>query len=162
MRINLHEHTPIKNAKKGKIITICLSIVLYSIPVLLSYLFFVEAKAVVAGVLTLVLPAILMVVAFRSVFRMVQSYAEFDDEKVEVVEFYLLGKKLKNISRSEIKQLKKESASYSPGRGLHISRRFRQFFDFKYIVFYDAEGGYLFKILDTPEGNEWAERLMNN
>ncbi len=162
MRINLHENTPIKDWKKWRFIVVCFSIFLYCIPVLLACLFFIEAKAIVAGILTLVLPAFLITILLRSLFRMVQSYAEFDDENVVVVEFYAFSKKVKNVPRSEIKQRKSESASFSPGRGLHIPRRFRQFFDFRYIVFQNSEGEYLFKILDTPEGNQWTDKLMNN
>ncbi|MBE6801533.1 MAG: hypothetical protein E7530_01455 [Ruminococcaceae bacterium] len=162
MRINLHENTPIKDWKKWRFIIVCFSIFLYCIPVLLACLFFIEAKAIVAGILTLALPAFLITILLRSFFRMVKSYAEFDDEKVTVVEFFAFRKKTTNIPRSELKQRKSESASYSPGRGLHTPRRFRQFLDFRYIVFRNAEGEYLFKILDTPEGNQWADKLMNN
>ena len=161
MRIKLHEHTSFKNRKFWNVFVVCFFVLLYSVPALLACLIFVEAKATLAGILTLLIPAFILVVFARFIYCMSKSYAEFDDENVRVVEFYFFNKKEKVIHHSCVKRKNREFAFDVPGRRIHIPRLFRDFVEFKYIVFYDDDGEFLFKILDTPEGNEWADRLMN-
>lgn len=171
MRINIHEHTP-NDLRKMKITFIILGILLYSIPVLLACLFIVEAKAISAAVITLILPIGFIYFLFRSIFCMAQSYAEFDDEKVVVVECYAFHRKIKSVQRNRIKQRESIFVTKAPGRRPAMSVKVRTFMDalgsihngkgFNYIVFKDENGQYLFKILDTPEGNQWAEIVMKN
>lgn len=171
MRINIHERTP-KDLRKMIITFVILGILLYSFPVLLACLFIVEAEAISAAVITLILPIVFMYFLFRSIFCMAQSYAEFDDEKVVVVECYAFRRKIKSVQRNRIKQRESIFVTQAPGRRPAMSVNARTFMDvlgsihngkgLNYIVFKDEDGQYLFKILDTPEGNQWAEIVMKN
>lgn len=168
MRINIHECTP-KDFKKMKITFIFLGILVCSFSVFLACLFIVEAKAYLVAVITMVLPAVIVYLGFRSMFYMAQSYAEFDDEKVVVVECYAFRRKIKSIQRNRIKHRESVCVTQSPGRP-NMTRKSRDIIDilsivpatknFNYIVFKDENGQYLFKILDCPEGEQWADKLM--
>lgn len=168
MRINIHERTP-KDFKKMKLFLVLSGIVMCIMPVFLAFLFIVEAKAYLLAIITLVLPAVVIYLGLRSVFYMAQSYAEFDEEKVVIVECYAFRRKIKTIQRNVIKQRESISVTQSPGRTPAMTRQTRTFMDalnyigiYKngYIVFKDENGQYLFKILDCPEGNQWADELM--
>ena len=168
MRINIHERTP-KDFKKMKLTLIFLGILVCSFFVFLACLFIVEAKAYLVAVITLVLPAVVIYLGLRSLFYMAQSYAEFDEEKVVIVECYAFRRKIKTIQRNVIKQRESISVTQSPGRTPAMTHQTRTFMDalnysgiYKngYIVFKDENGQYLFKILDCPEGNQWADELM--
>ena len=170
MRINIHERTP-KNFKRMKITLIFLGIFMSVMPAFLACLFIVEAKAVLLGAITLILPVVLIYLWLRSMFYMTQSYAEFDDEKVVVVQCYAFRRRIKSIERNRIKQKESVFVTKSPGRP-NMARRSRDIIDvlvilpiakklnYNYIVFKDENGQYLFKILDCPEGEKWADELM--
>ena len=167
MRINIHERT--RDFKKLKLSLIILGVFMSIMPVFLAFLFIAEAKAYLLAVITLVLPEVLIYLGFRSLFYMAQSYAEFDEEKVVIVECYAFRRKIKTIQRNVIKQRESISVTQSPGRTPAMTHQTRTFMDalnyigiYKngYIVFKDENGQYLFKILDCPEGNQWADELM--
>ena len=168
MRINIHERT--RDFKKLKLSLIILGVFMSIMPVFLAFLFIAEAKAYLLAVITLVLPEVLIYLGFRSLFYMAQSYAEFDAEKVVVVECYAFRRKIKSIERNRIKQRESVLVTRSPGRIPAMTRKSRNFINFfgvvstvknfNYIVFKDENGQYLFKILDCPEGQRWADALM--
>lgn len=85
-----------------------------------------------------------------------------------VVECYAFRRKIKSIERNRIKHRESVYATQSPGRP-NMTRQTRTFMDILhyigiykngYIVFKDENGQYLFKILDCPEGQQWADELM--
>lgn len=168
MRINIHDRTP-KDFKKMKLSLIISGMFMSIMPIFLAFLFIVEAKAYLLAIITLVIPEVLIYLGLRSAFYMAQSYAEYDDEKVVVIECFAFRRKIKSIERNRIKYRESVYVTQSPGRP-NMSRESRNlinFFgvafaakNFNYIVFKDENGQYLFKILDCPEGQQWADELM--
>lgn len=163
MRINLHDKTPrpaMKNYMKVLLIYLLLSF--YGMFVFLACCIFIETDEIAVGVAVLVLPPVVVAPFALSMVGMGNSYAEFDGENVLVVECYFWGEKRKSFSRSEISSRESSSASFNcPGRRIIIPIKLRTFIEYRYIVFRNADGKYLFKILETPEGIEWSDMLMN-
>lgn len=163
MRINLHDKTP-RPAMKNymKVLLVYLLLCFYGMFVFLACCIFIETDEIAVGVAVLVLPPVVVAPFALSMVGMGKSYAEYDGENVLVVEYYFFGEKRKNISRSEISSRESASTTFNcPGRRVFVPVKLTTFIEYRYIVFRNADGKYLFKILETPEGIEWADKLMN-
>lgn len=94
--------------------------------------------------------AVLILIGIRDMNR---AYVEINGDSIDVVDYYCFVKKEKTVSIQEIARMEILSRGSWKMRGLANPL-------YSYLVFWDREGKYLFKVFNTPETMQYFEQLL--
>ncbi len=106
----------------------------------------IEAKSILPALIILAPLLLLATLMAISIIDMEKSHIVIDGDRIRVVDYRFCVKKEKAFSVNEIKHAKIAL------RGSRAS--------FRYIVFQNAQGRYLFKLIYYPENKDYFEKLL--
>ena len=123
-------------------------------------LFFAIAASIMSHsllpALIILIPAILIVTfAIVTTIDMNKAYVQINGETITVVDYYLFSKKVRHFKFAEIK-----TAEIALGFSFRVRGYRYSIMGFSYIVFRNANNKYLFKIINSPETNEFFSKYF--
>ena len=129
----------------------------YAVFVLLAVAMILEIQFIFGAVLSIALPPAIFFVFWRYFNGMNMSYLELKGSNVIAVDYYIFSSRKRMFDANSIGYVKIMSNLDRKLPGRSIGSRYWMF---KYAVFYDKNGEYLFKyLLEFEEDYEWIEHL---
>ena len=123
-------------------------------------LFFAIAASIMSHsllpALIILIPTTLIVTfAIVTTIDMNKAYVQINGETITVVDYYLFSKKVRHFKFAEIK-----TAEIALGFSFRVRGYRYSIMGFSYIVFRNANNKYLFKIINSPETNEFFSKYF--
>ena len=153
MRFHTHDRTP--RPKMSKLLK---ALFLISGGLLGGFFLFfavyasITIKSIAPALIVAEIPllAVLILIGIRDMNR---AYVEINGDSIDVVDYYCFVKRKKSVSIQEIARMEILSRGSRKMRGLAYPLC-------SYLVFWDREGKYLFKLFYTPETMQYFEQLL--
>lgn len=154
MKFNTHEETPAKPASPElKIALVLLCILVYGIFAYLIILAWSSFDFVFEKVIICAAPIFFTLVCITFTFDVPRAYVELSGDKVIVVDYYFFIKRERHLLIQDIETV--EDAPVGPGRGYQIRGE-------KYLYFRNAQGKYLFKLINLQNNKDLILQYLRN
>ena len=127
----------------------------YAVFVMLAAALILEIQFIFGAVLCIVVPPAIFFVIWRYINGMNISYLELKESNIVVVDYYVFSVRKRVVDADDVGYVKIMSIldGKIPGRAMRA-------YSFKYAVFYDKNGEYLFKyLLEFEEDYAWLEQV---
>ena len=153
MKIYIHSQTPKpKMSKTIKIMFIITSSLFLSIFLLAAFVCFFIANSIIGGIILILIPIFLFALVYFSITDLEKAYIEICEDHIVAVEFFAGISKIKRFQKDDIQSYKfSKSLDRIPGTKLKFVR---------YIVFYDKNGKYLFKIYHDKSNEALLQNIL--
>lgn len=153
MKIYIHSQTPKpKMSKTTKIMFIITSSLFLSMFLLAAFVCFFIANSIIGGIILILIPIFLFALVYFSITDLEKAYIEICEDHIVAVGFFAGISKIKRFQKDDIHSYKfPKSLDRIPGAKLKFVR---------YIVFYDKNGKYLFKIYHDKSNEALLQNIL--
>lgn len=156
MIFNTHDRTPkTKTNKRLKIMLILCWSFMGAFLLFFAIAASIMSHSILPAAITLIPVTFIAAFVIVTTIDMNKAYIQIDGENITVVDYYFFSRKEKCFTIDEIK-----TAEIALGYSFRVRGYRYSIMGFSYIVFRNANNKYLFKIINSPETNEFFSKYF--